>query len=151
MVEDESATRDRRTFLGSVAMWVSLIVSHLTAGVFVLRFLTPPSRRPARRSVYVARVDDLPEGDSFVVEDLRGVPVAVVREGATIRALSTVCTHLGCRVRWEGNRRRFFCPCHDGIFDEEGRVVSGPPPRPLDRYEVRTDKDLVYLTMEEPA
>lgn len=132
-------------------MWVSLIVSHLTAGAFVLRFLTPPRRRPAHRAVYVARLEDLPESESVVVEDLRGVPVAVVREGTTIRALSTVCTHLGCRVRWEGNKQRFFCPCHDGIFDREGRVVAGPPPRPLDRYEVRIDKDLVFLTMEEPA
>lgn len=150
-MESDPATPDRRSFLGTVAMWVSLIVSHLTAGAFVLRFLSPPARRPARRSVYVARLGDLPEGDSFVVEDLRGTHVAVVREGATIRALSTVCTHLGCRVRREGDKQRFFCPCHDGIFDREGRVVSGPPPRPLDRYEVRLDKDLVYLTMEEPA
>ena len=52
------------------------------------------------------------------------------------------CTHLGCAYSWvtEGpHRDRFFCPCHDGVFDVEGRVTGGPPPRPLDRLESRVE------------
>ena len=45
----------------------------------------------------------------------------------------------GCRVRWISDENRFFCPCHNGIFDRQGNVVSGPPPRPLDRYEIQVD------------
>jgi Rieske Fe-S protein len=51
-------------------------------------------------------------------------------------ALSNICTHLGCRVRWITEQGEFFCPCHNGVFDKNGDVVSGPPPRPLDRYDV---------------
>ncbi len=47
--------------------------------------------------------------------------------------MSNICTHLGCPARWEDENDRFFCPCHDGIYDIEGRVIGGPPPRPLDR------------------
>ncbi|HLG29482.1 MAG TPA: ATP-binding cassette domain-containing protein, partial [Candidatus Brocadiales bacterium] len=41
------------------------------------------------------------------------------------------CTHLGCAVRWDGEKRQFLCPCHNGIFDIDGNVVAGPPPEPL--------------------
>jgi menaquinol-cytochrome c reductase iron-sulfur subunit len=57
--------------------------------------------------------------------------------GQTFIAMSNICTHLGCRVRWVSDQDQFFCPCHVGIFDKEGNVVAGPPPRPLDRYQVQ--------------
>jgi menaquinol-cytochrome c reductase iron-sulfur subunit len=54
-------------------------------------------------------------------------------------AFSTTCSHLGCRVRWADEERRYFCPCHNASFDEQGLVISGPPPRPLDRFEVKEE------------
>lgn len=60
-------------------------------------------------------------------------------------AMSNVCTHLGCRIRWITEQNKFFCPCHNGIFDKEGNVVSGPPPRPLDRYKVKVENDQLFI------
>ena len=60
-------------------------------------------------------------------------------------AMSNICTHLGCRVRWIDDTQEFFCPCHNGVFDKQGVVVSGPPPRPLDRYEVKVEEDQIYI------
>jgi menaquinol-cytochrome c reductase iron-sulfur subunit len=60
-------------------------------------------------------------------------------DGRNFIAMSNICTHLGCRVRWVADRNKFFCPCHAGVFDKDGNVVSGPPPRPLDRYEVKVE------------
>lgn len=57
-----------------------------------------------------------------------------------VRALSTVCTHLGCRVRWDPGSRRFRCPCHGGAYSVQGAVVAGPPPRPLAALEARIDE-----------
>ncbi len=141
----------RRSFLSQVAMWTSLAASYGAAAWFAARYLYP-SKRPARsRSLFVGRLDAIPDGDARVIEDLRGVPVQVVRAGDQLRAISTVCPHLGCRVRWEPQNTRFFCPCHNGVFDAEGKVVSGPPPRPLDRYEVEVVDGSVYLKVKEPA
>jgi quinol---cytochrome c reductase iron-sulfur subunit, bacillus type len=47
------------------------------------------------------------------------------------------CTHLGCPVRWFQESGLFMCPCHGGVFYEDGRHASGPPPRPLYQYEHR--------------
>jgi Rieske Fe-S protein len=57
-------------------------------------------------------------------------------------AFSQKCTHLGCVVFYQADERRWHCPCHDGNFDTRtGRVLSGPPPRPLGRIdtEIRSD------------
>ena len=47
--------------------------------------------------------------------------------------LSLVCTHLGCIVKWDGEKKSFHCPCHSASFDSTGRVTGGPPPAPLER------------------
>lgn len=66
-------------------------------------------------------------------------------EGAVV-AFEPSCTHLGCRVTFQDDKQRFFCPCHGGVFDVEGKVVAGPPPRSLDRYETKVEggKILIY-------
>jgi menaquinol-cytochrome c reductase iron-sulfur subunit len=54
------------------------------------------------------------------------------------------CTHVGCPVNWSPQAKRFFSPCHGGAFDPDGRVLAGPPPRPLDRYETRIERGVLY-------
>ena len=49
----------------------------------------------------------------------------------SVRALSSACTHLGCRVAFDAESKRFACPCHGGFYDVQGQVVAGPPPAPL--------------------
>jgi menaquinol-cytochrome c reductase iron-sulfur subunit len=69
----------------------------------------------------------------------------LTENGREFIAMSNICTHLGCRVRWIGDQQRFFCPCHNAIFDKDGEVVSGPPPRPLDRFEVKVEDDQLFI------
>ena len=54
-----------------------------------------------------------------------------------ILALSTRCAHLGCPVRFVSAAGNFICPCHGGVYDFEGKVIGGPPVRPLDRFQTR--------------
>ena len=70
------------------------------------------------------------------------------REGDGYRALSATCTHLGCRVSWQPGTNQFKCPCHGGVFDREGRVVSGPPPAPLRRLNVRVNAQTSDIEVE---
>lgn len=60
-------------------------------------------------------------------------------------AFSPRCTHLGCAYHWEENRQQFACPCHGSRFALDGRVLTGPAPRPLDRYEVKVEGERVWL------
>ncbi len=69
----------------------------------------------------------------------------VTDDGRDYIAMTSICSHLGCRVRWIADQDQFFCPCHNAAFDKDGRVVSGPPPRPLDRFEVRVENDQIEI------
>jgi Rieske Fe-S protein len=76
------------------------------------------------------------------------ISVYVLTEnGRDYIALSNICTHLGCRVRWITDQGQYFCPCHNAAFDKIGQVVSGPPPRPLDRYETKVEDDQLYILL----
>jgi Rieske Fe-S protein len=66
-----------------------------------------------------------------------------------ILALSNVCTHLSCRVTWREDVEYYFCPCHDGRFDINGQVISGPPPKPLYSYETKVEEDILYMRVVE--
>jgi quinol---cytochrome c reductase iron-sulfur subunit, bacillus type len=55
----------------------------------------------------------------------------------TLMIFEPHCTHLGCAYAWNQSNRDFECPCHGGKFDENGNRIAGPPPRPLDRYQVK--------------
>jgi Rieske Fe-S protein len=70
---------------------------------------------------------------------------AITEDGRDFVAMSNICTHLGCRVRWVADQGEFFCPCHDGVYDKTGKVVSGPPPRPLDRFEVKVENNDLFI------
>jgi len=66
-------------------------------------------------------------------------------DGRTYIAMSNICTHLGCHIRWISDQNHFFCPCHNGVFDISGNVVSGPPPRPLTRYDVKVENGQLFI------
>jgi Rieske Fe-S protein len=60
-------------------------------------------------------------------------------------AISTRCAHLGCPVNFVSAAKSFVCPCHGGVYDFEGKVIGGPPVRPLDRFQTRVVKGQVQL------
>jgi menaquinol-cytochrome c reductase iron-sulfur subunit len=66
-------------------------------------------------------------------------------DGRTFIAMSNICTHLACHIRWIAEQNNFFCPCHNGVFDVSGNVLAGPPPRPLDRYDIKVENDQLFV------
>lgn len=87
---------------------------------------------------------DLPVGGTKTIS-YGGVSVMVLRTPESLRAFSLVCTHLGCNVQWEGDKKEFYCPCHDGRFDEFGDVLAGPPPIPLEQIPVSVEGETVIV------
>jgi Rieske Fe-S protein len=87
----------------------------------------------------IARILSVPSQDGWYRARTRQT-VFLVRTGErSVRALSATCTHLGCQVQWDGEGKKFRCPCHGGAYDLEGRVVEGPPPRPLAPVKAQID------------
>ena len=63
-----------------------------------------------------------------------------------VRAFSAQCTHLNCTVQYRGDFQHIWCACHNGHYDLQGKNIEGPPPRPLDTYEVDVAGDDIYVT-----
>ena len=81
----------------------------------------------------------------WVVNDEDLSVYIVTENGRDFTALSNICTHLGCRVRWSSDEGIFRCPCHDGGFNKDGTVAFGPPPRPLHQFEIKIEDEQVYI------
>ena len=124
-------------------------IAATTVGGFVLypvvRYLNPPpTPEAATRRVVAARRDELAPG-AFKIFPFGGQPGLLLRRpDGTYSAFSAVCTHLGCTVQYRPGQSVIWCACHNGAYDLEGRNVSGPPPRPLEVYDVHeTDTEIV--------
>jgi len=111
----------------------------------------------------VGKMDSFKIGTTTAVqyEDASPLPWAGVtaRSAAWLRrvdadtfiAFSINCTHLGCPVRWLAEADLFMCPCHGGVYYNDGTVAAGPPPAPLPRYQVRVlNGDVQILTAQIP-
>lgn len=121
----------RRSFLGSLWMTLGLVLGYGWFARIAGRYLYPTTPAEPLR-LFVTDLKSMRPGDSLTYRTPDGLPVAITRlaedgTAADFTALSSVCPHLGCRVHWEPQHDRFFCPCHNGAFDREGRPLEGPP------------------------
>ncbi len=130
-------------------MFVGLALSYGTALVYGLRYLFGRQNPPRMIQVLSAALSEIPDGGSRLARDLSGRKFLLVRSGGRVRAFSTTCTHLGCQVFWQEDKKIFFCPCHDGVFDADGNPIAGPPPTPLAQYPVEVRGASIFVTMPE--
>ena len=113
----------------------------------VLRYLIPPHVADlGGDEVVAAKVGDLkPSGSRIFRFGTRPGLLLMTAEGE-YRAVSAVCTHLSCTVQYRGDLRQIWCACHNGLYDLAGRNVSGPPPRPLEVFQVHVRGDEIVVS-----
>ena len=99
----------------------------------------PPSGSPAE--VIFERV----RKDSWRVSTEKASAWIVKKSDQEVVAYAPSCTHLGCAYKWDDSSKNFICPCHTSAFSIDGKVLTGPAPRPLDRYDVRVDNGKILL------
>jgi Rieske Fe-S protein len=103
----------------------------------------------AAEPLLVAHTDEIPVGGYKLFRyPSDEQPCILVRLSETeFAAYSQSCTHLACPVDYQHDERQFYCPCHEGFFSaEDGRVLAGPPQRPLPRYPVEVREGQIWLT-----
>jgi cytochrome b6-f complex iron-sulfur subunit len=110
----------------------------------LFRFLAPPDGDAAASQVGIAR--DLVKPGGAHLFEFHGRPAVVLQPTAgQFIALSAVCTHLGCVVKWLDDKGEFLCPCHGGRFSADGNVLGGPPPKPLENLPLTLDGDQILV------
>jgi nitrate reductase gamma subunit len=145
----------RRSFLSKMAVAAGAVAAAIIV-VPSIAFLLGLRKAPLIWRA-VGKVSDFQIGQTVEVSfaDATSLPWAGVtaRTAAWLRrksedqflAFSINCTHLGCPVRWLPDADLFMCPCHGGVFYNDGTVASGPPPKPLNTYPVRVNNGMVEI------
>ena len=156
----DATSSSRRRFLATLAVTLGAVGAGIAALPPLGLVLEPVLRRPRVAWRAVGRIGDFPLGETVGVSfDNSGVlpwDGVSARTGAWLRrtgerefvAFTLNCTHLGCPVMWQPGANLFMCPCHGGVYDSDGKVAGGPPPRPLPRYAVRVRGDQVEIETE---
>jgi menaquinol-cytochrome c reductase iron-sulfur subunit len=137
------------------AIWAA-IATAFTIPAFVYLFF-PPRLRKQQEWIEVGDVGKLAANapvemafrrnlvDGWKMTSEKSTAWVVKQPDGSIRAFGPQCTHLGCAYHWDDRKNDFVCPCHNSVFAIDGKVISGPAPRPLDRYAVRLEGNKLLL------
>ena len=123
------------------------IVASLASFLYpVLRYLLPPpSAELSSDTVPAGKTGDLKPNSGKIFRFGSRPALLIMTSDGKYRAMSGVCTHLGCTVQYRGDLHNVWCACHNGMYDLNGRNLSGPPPRPLEDYDVMVKGDEIYV------
>ncbi|GAB6082536.1 Rieske (2Fe-2S) protein [Desulfuromonas carbonis] len=133
----------RRFFLTVILGGVGAVLAG-AAGWPQFRFLSPSKGEGEGGKTTIGR-DKVPVGGAHFF-NFHGHPAVVVQpQPGQFIALTAVCTHLGCIVKWEVDKGDFLCPCHGGRYSPDGQVTAGPPPKPLESYAVQIQGDQLLV------
>ena len=139
---------DRREFLKTLvgtglAVGVGSSLSSVLSGCSSSTSIPEETAQtPGESGIVVCHQNDLKPGESkpFKMKDAPALLIA--QADGSYRAMSLVCTHMGCEVLYNNkDNSTLICPCHGGKFDLSGKVLEGPPPSPLPTFPVKVGSD----------
>ncbi len=136
----------RRTFI-QVLLGGGIIATAASFLYPVLKYLSPPAATDMGSDTVVAgKVGDLKPNSGKIFRFGSRPGLLIMEASGSYRAVSAVCTHLSCTVQYRDDTRQIWCACHNGTYDLNGRNISGPPPRPLEAYDVHVQGDDIVVS-----
>ena len=146
MADESAGKTSRRSFLNyllgiGTAIWVPTILYPVYE-----YFQIPPKKDDAPASVVAAKMKDLKPNTGLIFKFGSQPAILIMGMDGALRAFSAVCTHLDCTVKYRPDLQKINCACHNGMYDLNGRNISGPPPRPLTQFKVEQRGDDVVVS-----
>lgn len=137
----------RRQFLnGLFGGWLAALLASFLYPI--IKFVFPPTREPDQ---VVLPFPDFKDMEPNSVRNFSwGTKPGLLKKNddGTLTAFVGICTHLDCNVAYLPDQRKFFCACHDGWYDENGRNIGGPPPKPLRQLIVVIEEENLIIKRE---
>jgi quinol---cytochrome c reductase iron-sulfur subunit, bacillus type len=151
----------RRRFLKLMIGALSALVTMALAVPFVGTIMGPSFRTKKLKWVKVGDISSLvlarPANlkfsykieDAYIRETVTHSVWVIKHSSSEITVLSPICPHLGCHYDWHPEQKEFICPCHGSVFSIDGKVLSGPAPRPLDTFPGKIEDGILYVQWQE--
>lgn len=152
-----AAGETRRSFYVAAIYGIWGLITAALAAPALIYLLVPPRMRRQSEWVDAGDLSQVPTGspvevtyrrnrvDGWKVSSEKGTAWVLKTASNQVVAYGPECTHLGCAYHWDTGKNEFVCPCHNSIFAMDGRVLGGPAPRPLDRYETKIQGNKLLL------
>lgn len=134
---------NRRAFLQKILALLGLAAFASFLYPF-FKYFSPPAGEAGAKTLVLSKAD-IPVGEAKDIVFNNTPCVVINRPDKGFIALSRVCTHLGCLVDFQKDKKRLLCPCHAGTYDLSGTVTSGPPPKPLQQFPVKVVGDSLII------
>jgi cytochrome b6-f complex iron-sulfur subunit len=145
------ADNGRRRFV-SILLGTGLLASAASFLYPVIRYLAPPKLPDlGSDAVLAARVSEMKPNTAKTFRFGTRPGLLIQTASSEYRAMSATCTHLGCTVQYRPDLHEIWCACHNGMYDLNGRNISGPPPRPLEAFEVQVRGNDIFVRRKQEA
>lgn len=115
----------------------------------VIRYVVPPDVAESAVSSVVVPItpDEMPSNSGRIFRFGSKPGILIRTDSGELRAFSARCTHLDCTVQYRDDLHHIWCACHNGHYDQSGRNIEGPPPRPLTPYDVNVRGDQIVVSV----
>ena len=153
MEEEAASSRGttRRRFI-DLLLGASAFAWVVSVAYPIIRYLKPLPQTGPTGPTHLTRDEAAKlEQNKFVIVPVSGQRVIVLQSQDQLFAFGAKCTHEGCTITYLPGQSIMWCPCHDGRFDMNGRVLSGPPPQPLIKYIAKRQPDGSIIISEQHA
>jgi cytochrome b6-f complex iron-sulfur subunit len=122
----------------------------------LIKYIIPPETHEAgASSILAAKISELKPNEGKIFRFGNTPAIIILKPGgdaskaSSYVAFSAVCPHLNCTVQYRSDIKEIWCACHNGHFDFNGNVISGPPPKPLKSYRVAIKGEEIYVSSQE--
>jgi Rieske Fe-S protein len=141
----------RRRFV-NLLLGTGLLASAASFLYPILRYLVPPKLPDlGSDAVLAAKVSEMKPNTAKTFRFGSRPGLLVETAPGEYHAMSATCTHLGCTVQYRSDLHEIWCACHNGMYDLNGRNVSGPPPRPLEVFDVQVRGEDIFVRRRQEA
>ncbi|MHB8110764.1 MAG: QcrA and Rieske domain-containing protein [Syntrophorhabdaceae bacterium] len=135
----------RRTFLNT--LFGGWLIALASGGIFAFLKFAFPTVGKEPDFVVLKKADFFAIPANSVKSFAWGGKVGFLlkKNDGTLHALKGVCTHMECNITYRPELKKFYCACHKGWFDDNGNNIEGPPPKPLETFNITYQEDLMII------
>ena len=147
----------RRTFLSYLITLISVTIAVILGTILTGFAISPALKKKEKEWTEIGEIQGLEANepkevvyyyikkDGWLSKRVKALIYIIKNNNDEITVFSPTCSHLGCSVRWDDERKQFLCPCHGGVYDINGNVIDCPPPRPMTRLKRKFENEKLYV------
>ncbi len=144
-ISETQLPEGRRDFLKNVVKITGIFTLFSSLSVILISIFPSIIGEKKRSQRFALALDSFPTDQEYLIGKVGDKNFVLFKDNTTFSAYNLRCTHAGCTTQWQPKTEQFYCACHNGIFDKNGKPISGPPNKPLEKLMLYTEKSHIII------